>query len=107
MILFGLMGFGKPLDQTPPMLEPGTLATAFGGVVRQLAAGLGVELDTVEESYERLAAPDTLGEPSAWPSLQNVSEHCCHEPLDGCRARRTGLAVCEQEMASPDQGERE
>jgi hypothetical protein len=60
MILFDLMGFGQPLDQTPPMLQPGTLATAFGGVVRQLAAGLGVELDTVEESYERLAAPDTF-----------------------------------------------
>src|ERR1700730_16210750 len=61
MILFDLMGFGKPLDQTPPMLQPGTLAMAFGGVVRQLAAGLGVELDTVEESYERLAAAEPLG----------------------------------------------
>ena len=60
MILFDLMGFGKPMDQVPPMLQPGTLAMAFGGVVRQLAEGLGVELDTVVESYERLAAPDTF-----------------------------------------------
>jgi 4-hydroxy-tetrahydrodipicolinate reductase len=60
MVLFDLMGFGQPLDQTPPMLAPGTLAMAFGGVVRQLAEGLGAELDSVEESHERLAAPDTF-----------------------------------------------
>jgi hypothetical protein len=38
-------------------------------------------------------AGSCAGEPSAWPSLQNVSEHCCHEPRDGRRARRAGLAV--------------
>jgi 2,4-diaminopentanoate dehydrogenase len=60
MVLFDLMGFGRPLDQTPPMLQPGTLAMAFGGVVSQIAAGLGAELGTIEESCERLAAPDTF-----------------------------------------------
>jgi 4-hydroxy-tetrahydrodipicolinate reductase len=60
MMLFDLMGFGKPLDHIPTMLEPGTLATAFGGIVSQLAEGLGVELDSVEEFHERLAAPDTF-----------------------------------------------
>ena len=33
---------------------------AWGSVVRQLAAGLDVELDAVEESYVRLPAPETF-----------------------------------------------
>jgi 4-hydroxy-tetrahydrodipicolinate reductase len=42
------------------LLQPGTLTTAWGSVVRQLAAGLGVELDGVEQVYERVPAPDTF-----------------------------------------------
>jgi 4-hydroxy-tetrahydrodipicolinate reductase len=60
MVLFDIMGFGRPLDQTPLLLQPGMLTTAWGSVVRQLAAGLGVELDEVEQVYERLSAPDTF-----------------------------------------------
>jgi 4-hydroxy-tetrahydrodipicolinate reductase len=60
MVLFDIMGFGRPLDQTPLLLQPGMLTTAWGSVVRQLAAGLGVELDEVEQVYERLPAPDTF-----------------------------------------------
>jgi 4-hydroxy-tetrahydrodipicolinate reductase len=33
---------------------------AWGSVVRQLAAGLGIELDGVEEQYIRLPAPETF-----------------------------------------------
>jgi hypothetical protein len=43
------------------------------------------------ECFSRCRIP--AGKPSAWPPLQNVTEHRCHEPRDGCRARRTGLAV--------------
>jgi 4-hydroxy-tetrahydrodipicolinate reductase len=60
MVLFDIMGFGRPLDETPLLLQPGTLTTAWGSVVRQLAAGLGVELDDVEQVYERVPAPDTF-----------------------------------------------
>jgi 2,4-diaminopentanoate dehydrogenase len=60
MVLFDIMGFGRPLDETPLLLQPGTLTTAWGSVVRQLAAGLGVELDGVEQAYERVPAPDTF-----------------------------------------------
>ncbi len=60
MVLFDIMGFGRPLHQTPLLLQPGMLTTAWGSVVRQLAAGLGVELDEVEQVYERLSAPDTF-----------------------------------------------
>lgn len=59
-VLFDIMGFGKPLDEVPLLLQPGVLSLAWGSVVRQLAAGLGVTLDRVEESYERLPAPQRL-----------------------------------------------
>ena len=44
-VLFETMGFGKPLDHTPLLLVPGVLTLAWGPVVRQLAAGLGVRED--------------------------------------------------------------
>ncbi|MBA0125637.1 diacylglycerol kinase [Haloechinothrix sp. YIM 98757] len=59
-VLFDIMGFGKPLDDTPMLLQPGVLSMAWGSVVRQLAAGLDVRLDSVDETYERLPAPETF-----------------------------------------------
>lgn len=58
MILFDVMGFGQPLDHTPMLLHPGVLTMAWGSVVHQLAAGLGVVLDRVEECSERAPAPE-------------------------------------------------
>jgi 4-hydroxy-tetrahydrodipicolinate reductase len=55
-VLFETMGFGKPMDSTPLLLSPGTLAFAWGGTVRLLADGLGLELDEVRQVYERLPA---------------------------------------------------
>jgi hypothetical protein len=57
-ILFKVMGFGGPLDELPILLQPGVLTLAWGGVVRQLADGLDVELDTVTEKFERLPATE-------------------------------------------------
>lgn len=37
--------FGGSLDETPMLLQPGVLSLASGSVVRQLAAGLDLELD--------------------------------------------------------------
>jgi hypothetical protein len=58
MILFDVMGFGRPLDDTPMLLHPGVLTMAWGSVVHQLAAGLGIALDGIEEWSERVAAPE-------------------------------------------------
>lgn len=60
MIVFDVMGFGKPMDEIPMLLEPGILSMAWGSVVHQIAAGLGVELDDVEEFYERLPATESF-----------------------------------------------
>ncbi len=60
MVLFDIMGFGRALDDIPMLLQPGVLTMAWGSVVRQLAAGLGVELDGTEEFYERVPAPEAF-----------------------------------------------
>ena len=57
-VMFDVMGFGKPLDELPMLLQPGVLSLAWGSVVRQLAAGLGIELDEVQETYVREPAPE-------------------------------------------------
>jgi hypothetical protein len=57
-VMFDVMGFGKPLDEIPMLLRPGVLSLAWGSVVRQLAAGLGIELDEVTERHERIPAPE-------------------------------------------------
>jgi 2,4-diaminopentanoate dehydrogenase len=59
-VLFDIMGFGKALDETPLLLQPGVLSMVWGSVVRQIAAGLDVELDEVTEWYARLPAPETF-----------------------------------------------
>ncbi len=64
MVLFDIMGFGGSLDETPFILAPGVLTTAWGSVVRQLAAGLGVELDSIEEWHERVGAPEDFEIPT-------------------------------------------
>jgi 4-hydroxy-tetrahydrodipicolinate reductase len=55
-VLFDTMGFGQPMDATPLLLTPGTLAFAWGGTVRLLAEGLGLVLDDVRQVFERRPA---------------------------------------------------
>jgi 4-hydroxy-tetrahydrodipicolinate reductase len=57
-VMFDVMGFGKSLDETPMLLQPGVLSLAWGSVVRQLAAGLAIDLDEVTETYVREPAPE-------------------------------------------------
>ncbi|MET7771848.1 diacylglycerol kinase [Nocardia sp. NPDC005366] len=59
-VMFDIMGFGTPLDEVPMLLQPGVLSLAWGGTVRQLAAGIGVTLDGVTEVFERVPAPDSF-----------------------------------------------
>ena len=55
-VLFETMGFGQPMDATPLLLTPGTLAFAWGGTIRLLAEGLGLALEDVRQTYERRPA---------------------------------------------------
>ena len=59
-VMFDVMGFGKPMDEIPMLLQPGVLSIGWGSVVRQIAAGLDIELDSLEETYVRVPAPEAF-----------------------------------------------
>lgn len=63
-VLFDIMGFGRPMNETPMLLQPGVLTIGWGSVVHQLAAGLGLTLDEVEQEATRLPAPETFTIPA-------------------------------------------
>jgi hypothetical protein len=60
VVMFDVMGFGKPLDEVPMLFQPGVLSVAWGCAIRQLAAGLHIEIDSIAESYEREPAPEAF-----------------------------------------------
>ncbi len=60
IVMFDVMGFGKPLAEVPLLFQPGVLAVAWGCAIRQLAAGLNISLDDITESYEREPAPEAF-----------------------------------------------
>ncbi|MEN8184586.1 MAG: diacylglycerol kinase [Myxococcota bacterium] len=62
-VVLGTMGFGKPMDELPILLRPGALTVAWGGTIRLLAEGLGLELDEITQRYECLPAPKDLDTP--------------------------------------------
>jgi hypothetical protein len=57
IVMFDVMGFGKPLDETPLLFQPGVLSIAWGCAIRQLAAGLNIDVDAITESHESEPAP--------------------------------------------------
>ena len=59
-VLFDTMGFGQALDAKPLLLIPGVLTFAWGGVLKMLAAGLGVEIDEIREVHERKPATEKI-----------------------------------------------
>lgn len=52
-VVKGIIGFGKPMEETPLMLLPGIPSSIWGGSIRALAQALDVELDEVLEVIER------------------------------------------------------
>jgi hypothetical protein len=59
-VIFDVMGFGKPLDEVPMLLQPGVLGIAWGCAIRQVAAGLGITIDEITDSYVREPAPEAF-----------------------------------------------
>ncbi|MBE9373815.1 diacylglycerol kinase [Saccharopolyspora sp. HNM0983] len=59
-VMFDVMGFGQPTEEVPMLFQPGVLSTAWGTAIRQLAAGLGMEVDEITESCEREPAPEAF-----------------------------------------------
>jgi hypothetical protein len=58
-VMFDLMGFGKPVTDTPLLFLPGILAMAWGTAIRMMATGLGIEVDEIVEHWEAEPAPES------------------------------------------------
>lgn len=59
-VMFDVLGFGTPPEVIPMQLQPGMLSIAWGTSIRQLAAGLGIEIDEISETHEREPAPEAF-----------------------------------------------
>ena len=57
-VMFDVMGFGNELGELPLLYQPGVLSLAWGTAIRQLAAGLGIEIDEIRDSVEQEPAPE-------------------------------------------------
>jgi hypothetical protein len=61
VVMNDIYGFGKPMEDVAMLWQPGILTTAWGPVVRQIAAGLDLQLDPeLEEIVEREPADSDL-----------------------------------------------
>lgn len=57
-VMFDVMGFGNEIGDLPFLYQPGMLSAAWGVGIRQLAAGLGVEVEEIRDSVEQEPAPE-------------------------------------------------
>jgi 2,4-diaminopentanoate dehydrogenase len=62
--VYEILGFGKPPEYQAFAAQPGMFTFGWGPVLHQLAAGLGVKVDNIEESNERLPAAESFDTPT-------------------------------------------
>ncbi len=59
-VMFEVFGFGKPMEHQAIMAMPGVQSGTWGPPVRMIADRLGVELDEIRETYEKVVTPRGL-----------------------------------------------
>ena len=62
--VYEILGFGKPPEYHAFAAQPGVFTFGWGPVLHQLAAGLGVKIDRIEEGNERVAAAESFDTPT-------------------------------------------
>jgi 2,4-diaminopentanoate dehydrogenase len=62
--VYEILGFGKPPEFTAFAATQGVFSFGWGPVLDQLAAGLGVKIDSIEESNERIPATESFDTPT-------------------------------------------
>jgi 4-hydroxy-tetrahydrodipicolinate reductase len=62
--VYEILGFGKPPEFTAFAATQGVFTFGWGPVLHQLAAGLGVKIDNIEESNERISATESFDTPT-------------------------------------------
>ena len=51
-VAFDIFGFGQPIDTVPPIVDPNGLKGNWGGVISSIAEQLGLELESIDTSFE-------------------------------------------------------
>jgi hypothetical protein len=62
--VYDILGFGKPPEEVPFAATPGVFSFGWGPVLHQLADGLGVRVDDIEETVERVPADISFDTPT-------------------------------------------
>jgi hypothetical protein len=62
--VYEILGFGQPPEATPFAAAPGIFTFGWGPVLHQLAAGLDIKIDRIEENVERVAATESFDTPT-------------------------------------------
>ncbi len=62
--VYEILGFGQQPDYPAFAAQPGIFTFGWGPVLHQLAAGLGVKIDNIEESNERIPAIESFDTPT-------------------------------------------
>jgi hypothetical protein len=59
-VMFEVFGFGKPMEHQAIMAMPGVQSGTWGPSIRMIADRLGVQLDEIRETYEKVTTPARL-----------------------------------------------
>jgi hypothetical protein len=62
--VYDILGFGKPPEEVPFAATPGVFTFGWGPVLHQLADGLGVHVDDIKETVERIPADFSFDTPT-------------------------------------------
>jgi 2,4-diaminopentanoate dehydrogenase len=62
--VYDILGFGKSPQATAFAATPGIFTFGWGPVLHQLAAGLGVKIDHIDENVERVATEEAFDTPT-------------------------------------------
>lgn len=65
-------GFGRPESDKPVMALQGVITAGWGGMVQMIADRLGIELDEIRESYERVFTNEAFDTP-----MMHVAKDTC------------------------------
>jgi len=79
--VYGILGFGKPPEEVPFAATPGVFTFGWGPVLHQLADGLGVRVDDIKETVERIPAEISFDTPTG---------HIAAGTIAGMRSTLTG-----------------
>lgn len=62
--VYEILGFGQQPDYPAFAAQPGIFTFGWGPVLHQLAAGLGVKIDNIEETNDRIPATESFDTPT-------------------------------------------